>query len=54
MDTLLSMRIFSKVVETENFTEAARRLNLSPPMVTRHIQGLERRLVRAPGAWIAA
>src|SRR5690606_14914131 len=39
-----SMRVFSKVVETENFTEAARRLNLSPPMVTRHILSLERRL----------
>lgn len=44
MDTVLSMRVFAKVVETENFTEAARRLKLSPPMVTRHIQGLERRL----------
>jgi DNA-binding transcriptional LysR family regulator len=38
------MRVFSKVVETENFAEAARRLKLSPPMVTRHIQSLERRL----------
>lgn len=44
MDTLLGMQVFSKVVETENFTEAARRLKLSPPMVTRHIQALERRL----------
>jgi DNA-binding transcriptional LysR family regulator len=44
MDTLLSMRVFAKVVETENFTEAARRLKLSPPMVTRHIQSLERRV----------
>jgi DNA-binding transcriptional LysR family regulator len=38
------MRVFSKVVETGSFTEAARRLKLSPPMVTRHIQSLERRL----------
>jgi DNA-binding transcriptional LysR family regulator len=38
------MRVFIKVVEAENFTEAARRLELSPPMVTRHIQNLERRL----------
>ena len=44
MDTILSMRVFAKVVEAENFTEAARRLKLSPPMVTRHIQSLERRI----------
>src|SRR5262245_11158705 len=44
MDTLLSMRVFTKVVEAENFTEAARRLKLSPPMVTRHIQALEQRV----------
>ena len=44
MDTLLSMRVFTKVVEAENFTEAARRLKLSPPMVTRHIQSLEQRI----------
>jgi DNA-binding transcriptional LysR family regulator len=30
LDTLLSMRVFTKVVEAENFTEAARRLKLSP------------------------
>jgi DNA-binding transcriptional LysR family regulator len=38
------MRVFTKVVEAENFTEAARRLKLSAPMVTRHIQSLERRI----------
>jgi len=44
LDTLLSMRVFTKVVEAENFTEAARRLKLSPPMVSRHIQSLEQRV----------
>lgn len=44
MDTLFSMQVFTKVVETENFAEAARRLGLSPAKVTRHIQSLEQRL----------
>ncbi len=44
LDTLLSMRVFAKVVEAGSFTEAARRLNLSPPMVTRHVQSLEQRI----------
>lgn len=44
MDTILSMRLFAKVVETGNFAEAARRLNLSPAMVTKHVQSLERRI----------
>jgi DNA-binding transcriptional LysR family regulator len=44
VDTLLSMRVFAKVVETESFAEASRRLNLSPGVVTKHIQNLERRV----------
>ena len=44
MDTLLSMRVFARVVDSGSFTEAARRLGLSPPMVTRHIQALEHRI----------
>jgi DNA-binding transcriptional LysR family regulator len=44
MDTLLSMRAFAKVVESGNFTEAARRLKLSPAMVTKHVQSLEQRI----------
>jgi DNA-binding transcriptional LysR family regulator len=44
MDTLVSMRAFARVAETKNFAHAARRLRLSPAMVTKHIQNLERRL----------
>lgn len=44
MDTLTSMRVFAKVVELQNFADAARRLKLSPAMVTRHIQFLEQRI----------
>lgn len=44
VDTLLSMRIFAKVVETESFAETSRRLNLSPGVVTKHIQNLEHRV----------
>jgi DNA-binding transcriptional LysR family regulator len=44
MDTLVGMRVFAKVVETESFAEAARRLKLSPAMVTKHIQRIEGRI----------
>lgn len=44
MDTLTSMRAFARVAEAKNFTEAAKRLKLSPAMVTKHIQNLEQRL----------
>jgi DNA-binding transcriptional LysR family regulator len=44
MDTLTSMRAFARVVETKNFTQAAKRLKLSPAMVTKHIQSLEQRI----------
>ena len=44
MDTLVGMRAFARVVESKNFAEAARRLKLSPAMVTKHIQNLEQRI----------
>ena len=44
MDTYQSMRVFAKVAEAESFAEAARRLRMSPPMVTRHIRNLEERV----------
>jgi len=44
MDTLTSMRAFARVAEYKNFTRAAKRLKLSPAMVTKHIQYLEQRI----------
>lgn len=44
MDTLASMRAFARVAETKNFTRAAKRLKLSPAMVTKHVQNLEARI----------
>jgi DNA-binding transcriptional LysR family regulator len=44
MDTLVSMRVFVRAVEAESLAAAARRLKLSPATVTKHVQGLERRL----------
>lgn len=44
MDTLVSMEIFAKVAEAGSFAEAARRLRISPAMVTKHIQALESRV----------
>jgi DNA-binding transcriptional LysR family regulator len=44
LDTLLSMRVFVRVVETESFAATARWLKLSPAMVTKHVQHLEQRL----------
>lgn len=41
MDRLQAMRIFVKVAETGGFAETARRLNLSPPAVTRAVAALE-------------
>ena len=41
MDRLTSMAIFVKVVETDGFTAAARRLNTSVTMVSKHVQALE-------------
>jgi DNA-binding transcriptional LysR family regulator len=44
MDRITSMTTFVKVVDTGGFSAAARALNLSPSMVTHHVQSLEERL----------
>ena len=44
MDRFDSMTVFVKVVECGSFTGAARRLHLSPAMVTTHVRDLEARL----------
>jgi DNA-binding transcriptional LysR family regulator len=44
MDRITSMTTFVKVVDTGGFSAAARALNLSPSVVTNHIQSLEERL----------
>lgn len=43
MDTLESMQVFVRVVELGSFAAAARNLDLSPAMVSKHIGHLERR-----------
>ncbi len=44
MDTLTSMRAFVCVCELGSFSGAARRMELSPAMVTKHVAHLEARL----------
>src|ERR1700722_7787533 len=44
MDRITSMATFVKVVDAGGFSAAARALNLSPSVVTNHIQALEERL----------
>lgn len=44
MDRIVSMRSFVKVVDVGGFAAAARALNLSPSVVTSHVQSLEERL----------
>ena len=44
MDRFASLTAFVKVVETGSFTAAAQALEISGPMVGKHIQSLERRL----------
>jgi DNA-binding transcriptional LysR family regulator len=44
MDRITSMTTFVKVVDAGGFSAAARALNMSPSMVTNHIQSLEERL----------
>ena len=44
MDRLAQMRIFVAVAEEQGFAAAARRLQTSPPAVTRAVAGLERSL----------
>jgi DNA-binding transcriptional LysR family regulator len=44
MDRLTGMLVFTKVVECGGFSAAARRLAMSPAMVSNHMQALEERL----------
>lgn len=44
MDTLDAMRAFVKVAEAGSFTEAARRLDVATPMISRAVQALEARV----------
>jgi DNA-binding transcriptional LysR family regulator len=41
MDRMASLTAYVRVVESGGFTAAARRLNLSPAMVSNHVQALE-------------
>ena len=44
LDRLTSMKVFIKVVELGSFAAAAQHLTLSPQMVAKHIEALERHL----------
>ncbi|WP_206957016.1 LysR family transcriptional regulator [Trinickia acidisoli] len=44
MDTLTSMRVFRLAVDAKSFAAAARRLDMSPAMASKHVMHLERRL----------
>ncbi|RQR33293.1 LysR family transcriptional regulator [Burkholderia sp. Bp9142] len=44
MDTLLSMRVFCMVADHRSFAAAAKRLDLSPAMVSKHVMHLESRV----------
>ncbi len=44
MDRLASMQAFVATADARSFTGAARRLGMSPRMVTKHVEALERRL----------
>jgi DNA-binding transcriptional LysR family regulator len=44
MDRLTSMEVFSRVVDAESFSEAARQLGMSRAMVSKHVLSLEDRL----------
>ena len=44
MDRLQAMQVFVRVAESGGFAEAARKLHMSPPAVTRAIAGVEERL----------
>jgi DNA-binding transcriptional LysR family regulator len=44
MDRIASMQAFVQVVDAGSFSGAAKRLNVSPAVVTGHVQSLERRL----------
>ena len=44
MDTMTSLRVFCTVAELRSFAAAAKRLNLSPAMASKHVMHLESRL----------
>src|SRR6476646_5269349 len=44
MDQMTSLAVFTRVVETGGFSAAARRLEMSTTMVSKHVQALEDRL----------
>ena len=44
MDRIMSMQAFVQVVDSGSFSGAARRLGVSPALVTGHVQSLEKRL----------
>ncbi len=44
MDKLTSMRVFCRVANCGNFSQAARELRISPAMATKHIAALEEQL----------
>lgn len=44
MDTLLSIRVFSRVAELSSFTAAAERMRMSTAMASKHVRHLEKRL----------
>jgi DNA-binding transcriptional LysR family regulator len=44
MDRMASLTAFVRVVDSGGFTEAAKRLNLSPTMVSNHVKALENAL----------
>ena len=44
MNVLLSMKIFRRVAETENFSAVARELRISQPTVSKHVAALEKHM----------
>ena len=44
MDTMTSLRVFCSVAELKSFSAAAKRLDLSPAMASKHVLHLENRL----------
>lgn len=44
MDRMTSLRVFREVVEAGSFVAAAERLNMSPPMASKHVAQLEKSL----------
>ncbi|MEI7926904.1 MAG: LysR family transcriptional regulator [Verrucomicrobiales bacterium] len=45
--SILSLRCFASVVETQSFSAAARQLRLVPSSVTKHVQGIEKAIKAA-------